>query len=394
MNIPIPPLLSSALRRRAVESQSSPGNSVERVSVRPATQAHNIYTSEQFAAMLELEQRRTERSRNCFALMLVHFEDGEALNGNLEALVQHVSGAILTVVRETDLVGWYDTGRVLGVIFTELGSVQKVGPAVVSVRSKVKTAFYALPDNQLATRLPITFHIYPEDSGITATSGDYYAVTQKKRPRSSEWLESRSKRIIDILGSVLALLFLAPVFFAVAVSIKLASKGPIFFRQERIGQNGKRFTFLKFRSMLHENDCGVHRDYVRRFIKGSCDAANNGVYKLQHDPRVTPIGRFIRKTSLDELPQFWNVLRGEMSLVGPRPPLPYEIEEYDLWHRKRFLLAKPGITGLWQVNGRSRTTFDDMVRLDLRYARTSSLSLDLAILWRTPLAVIQGSGAF
>jgi lipopolysaccharide/colanic/teichoic acid biosynthesis glycosyltransferase len=354
----------------------------------------NIQSSEQFAAMLELEQRRTERSRNCFALMLVHFENVAGVNGNLETLTQQVSGAICTHIRETDIVGWYEAGTVLGVILTELGSVQNAGPAVFSVRSKIKTAFQALSESQFATRLPITFHIYPEQDSGTSSSEDIYSVTSKKRPRRSGWLESRGKRISDMLGSLLALLFLAPIFCAVAIAIKLTSKGPVFFRQERIGQHGKRFTFLKFRSMVHGNDCGVHREYVRGFIKGSHDTSNNGVYKLTHDPRVTPLGKFLRKTSLDELPQFWNVLRGDMSLVGPRPPLAYEIEEYDLWHRKRFLLAKPGITGLWQVNGRSRTTFDDMVRLDLQYARSSSLSLDLAILCRTPLAVIHGTGAF
>lgn len=394
MNIPLPPLLNSALRRRVTENQAPPSNSLASVSVRPVA-ATSIHSSEQFAEMLELEQRRTERSGNCFVLMLLRFDNLVRTNGNLEALTQHVSRAVCTNVRETDLVGWYEDARILGVIFTELGSVQNAGPAVVSIRSKIKTAFHGLSESQLATRLPISFYIYPEEqSGMGSSSEDNYSATLKKKPRSSAWLESRSKRLIDILGSTLALLFLTPVFCAVAIAIKLTSRGPVFFRQERIGQHGKRFTFLKFRSMVHGNDCCVHRDYVRRFIKGSQDTADNGIYKLKHDPRVTPIGKFIRKTSLDELPQFWNVLRGDMSLVGPRPPLPYEIEEYDLWHRKRFLLAKPGITGLWQVNGRSRTTFDDMVRLDLRYARSSSLSLDLAILCRTPLAVIHGSGAF
>jgi lipopolysaccharide/colanic/teichoic acid biosynthesis glycosyltransferase len=394
MNIPIPPLLSSALWRRATENRSHVSNAVGSVSVRPLAEAINIHSSEQFAAMLELERRRTERSGNCFALMLLRF-DVAGVNGNLEALTQQVAGVVCTTVRETDLVGWYEDAQILGVIFTELGSVQNAGPAVVSIRSKIKTAFHGLSDSQIAMRLTMSFHLYPEDDrGMASPSEDDHSATLKKRPRSSAWLESRGKRLIDILGSVLALLFLAPIFGAVAIGIKLTSRGPIFFRQERVGQHGKRFTFLKFRSMVDGNDCAVHREYVRGFIKGSQDASNGGVYKLTHDSRVTPIGKFIRKTSLDELPQFWNVLRGEMSLVGPRPPLPYEIEEYDLWHRKRFLLAKPGITGLWQVNGRSRTTFDDMVRLDLRYARSSSLSLDLAILCRTPLAVIHGSGAF
>jgi lipopolysaccharide/colanic/teichoic acid biosynthesis glycosyltransferase len=145
-------------------------------------------------------------------------------------------------------------------------------------------------------------------------------------------------------------------------------------------------------------DPAVHKEYVTRFIAGDVApgaSAGNGqtVYKLTRDPRLTPIGGFLRKTSLDEFPQFFNVLRGEMSLVGPRPPIPYEIEAYDVWHRRRLLEVKPGVTGLWQVTGRSRLRFDDMVRLDLRYASTWSVWLDLKILVRTPYAVFSGEGA-
>lgn len=136
-----------------------------------------------------------------------------------------------------------------------------------------------------------------------------------------------------------------------------------------------------------------HQDYVQAFIANK-GAPRNGVYKLTHDTRVTSLGRILRKTSLDELPQFWNVLRGEMSLVGPRPPLPYEFEKYAPWHRRRVLEAKPGMTGLWQVSGRSRTSFNEMVRLDLRYARHKSFWLDLKILLRTPQAVLSGKGAY
>ena len=136
---------------------------------------------------------------------------------------------------------------------------------------------------------------------------------------------------------------------------------------------------------------------MKQFIAGQADGDSGqvakAVFKIQKDPRVTPIGRFIRKSSLDELPQFWNVLRGEMSLVGPRPPLAYEFRAYEVWHRRRVLEIKPGITGLWQVEGRSRTRFDDMVRLDLKYARAWSIWLDLKILAQTPAAVIHGEGA-
>jgi lipopolysaccharide/colanic/teichoic acid biosynthesis glycosyltransferase len=200
------------------------------------------------------------------------------------------------------------------------------------------------------------------------------------------------------LGSFSLLLLLSPVLAAIAVAIKLTSKGPVIFEQYRLGQFGTRFKCLKFRTMYTNNDSKIHREYVQNFIAGQAKAAGStgnepAIYKLTNDPRVTAVGRFLRKTSLDEFPQFLNVLLGEMSLVGPRPPVPYEFEMYDHWHRRRVLELKPGVTGLWQVNGRSRTCFDDMVRLDLRYSQTWSLWLDLKILLATPLAVVAGNGA-
>jgi lipopolysaccharide/colanic/teichoic acid biosynthesis glycosyltransferase len=158
----------------------------------------------------------------------------------------------------------------------------------------------------------------------------------------------------------------------------------------------KPFRMLKFRTMHTGADSRIHHEYVTQFINSSAQrnaSGAPGLFKLAHDPRVTPIGRFLRKTSLDELPQLVNVLRGEMSLVGPRPPLKYELDQYKPWHCHRVLDAKPGITGLWQVTGRSRTTFDEMVRLDLRYARTHSIWTDIKILMATPRAVLSGKGA-
>jgi lipopolysaccharide/colanic/teichoic acid biosynthesis glycosyltransferase len=185
------------------------------------------------------------------------------------------------------------------------------------------------------------------------------------------------------------------VFAIVAAFVKFTSPGPVFFPQERIGEGGKPFRMIKFRSMCQGNDPAIHEAYVKWFIEssGQHERKDDEVFKLTKDPRVTRVGHFIRRTSLDELPQFWNVLRGEMSLVGPRPPLPFEVENYQPWHRRRVLEAKPGITGLWQVHGRSRTTFDEMVRMDLRYAKAPSLWTDIKILAATPKAVISGKGA-
>ena len=207
------------------------------------------------------------------------------------------------------------------------------------------------------------------------------------------------KRAMDIAGSIALLILLSPILAAVAIAIKMTSRGPVLFKQERLGQRGSVFQCLKFRTMYVDNDATIHRDYVQNFIAGKvqeqCKSeAGPAVYKIKNDPRVTPVGQFLRKTSLDELPQFWNVLRGEMSLVGPRPPVVYEFEVYDLWHRRRVLELKPGVTGLWQVSGRSRTSFDDMVRMDLRYSQRWSLWLDIKILLATPLAVFTGNGAY
>jgi lipopolysaccharide/colanic/teichoic acid biosynthesis glycosyltransferase len=172
----------------------------------------------------------------------------------------------------------------------------------------------------------------------------------------------------------------------------------VLFCQDRLGQYGTKFKVLKFRSMRTDCDSKIHEAYVNQFIAGKVDgsgvsSSDKPVFKIQADPRITKVGNFLRKTSLDELPQFWNVLMSDMSLVGPRPPVAYEYRAYNVWHRRRVLEIKPGITGLWQVEGRSRTRFDEMVRLDLKYARTWSIWLDLKILLQTPGAVLTGEGA-
>jgi lipopolysaccharide/colanic/teichoic acid biosynthesis glycosyltransferase len=163
-----------------------------------------------------------------------------------------------------------------------------------------------------------------------------------------------------------------------------------------VGHYGKVFTFLKFRSMHINNDTSVHREYVANLIAGRAvrlpsNGDGDGVYKLTNDKRITRVGKFLRRSSLDELPQFLNVLKGDMSLVGPRPAIPYEVASYQTWHRRRILEVKPGITGLWQVNGRNRIKFDEMVRLDLQYAKGWSPWLDIKILLRTPRAVFRGA---
>jgi lipopolysaccharide/colanic/teichoic acid biosynthesis glycosyltransferase len=356
-----------------------------------------LISEESFTNLLSLERKRSERSRKQFVLMLV--DAGELLRTDRrEVALEQMTAALSLSTRETDIRGWYREDSVVGVILTEFGSADMCS-ALNAIFCKVNSALRANLGTGQMNEIHISFHVFPDDlgteSGGPADFSLYPDFLQEDEVKKAARL---IKRAIDIAGSLAALILLSPLLLAIAIAIKLTSKGPTLFKQTRVGQYGVRFTFLKFRSMHFQSDAKIHRDYVRRLISGKDDGeqvdANGGVYKIKDDPRITSVGRFLRKTSLDELPQFFNVLKGEMSLVGPRPPIPYEVEAYDIWHRRRFLEVKPGITGLWQVYGRSKLKFEEMVRLDLQYARTWSLGLDFKILLETPRAVFFGDGAY
>lgn len=203
------------------------------------------------------------------------------------------------------------------------------------------------------------------------------------------------KRTFDILLATLSIVLLSPLWLLVALLIKLDSRGPVFYTQERVGMDGRLFLLYKFRTMVADADPELHREYQRAFIAGRAEAnlgdAQKPAYKLFADPRITRVGKLLRRSSLDEVPQLFNVLMGDMSVVGPRPPIPYEVEAYELWHRKR-LDMKPGLTGLWQVSGRNRLPFEEMVRLDLFYIENWSLLLDLKIILRTGFVMIGREG--
>jgi len=201
------------------------------------------------------------------------------------------------------------------------------------------------------------------------------------------------KRGIDILVATALLLLLLPALVLVALGVRLTSPGPILFRQKRVGRDGRLFWFYKFRTMHAGNDPTSHRLYYRRLVEGNLPAEGGGAYKLAHDPRITPFGRTLRRYSIDEFPQLLNVLKGDMSLVGPRPPIPYEVEFYGPRELAR-LSVNPGLTGLWQVSGRCNLNFQEMVELDLTYIANWSLWLDVMILLRTPWAVVSGKGAY
>jgi lipopolysaccharide/colanic/teichoic acid biosynthesis glycosyltransferase len=367
----------------------------------PVVSIESIALSEEaFKRVLAIERKRTERSKAPFLLMLLESANRSVSNKNAVAL-DRILSALLASSRDTDVVGWYKDKLTIGIMFTGLGFADK-NTIVSTILSRVSaTLRNELPFDQF-NQVSISLHFFPDDwdhdsTGRPSNPALYPDLSNDdhgKRPLLV------MKRVIDVIGSIFLLVLFAPLCFVIALAIKLTSKGPVLFRQKRVGQYGKSFTFLKFRSMYVNNNSEVHKEYVTKLI--TCDVDDpetvvengKGIYKLTDDKRVTRIGKFLRRTSLDELPQFLNVLSGDMSLVGPRPPIPYELAAYQTWHRRRLLEVKPGITGLWQVTGRSTVSFDEMVRLDLRYATFWTPWLDFKILLRTPLAMVKGRGAY
>jgi len=351
-----------------------------------------------FKRKIAIERKRTERSREPFLLMLLEAGNHEGSERNGKTLDSMVSVLLLSI-RETDVIGWYKDRTTVGVIFTGLAGNDK--NSILSViLTRVSTTLRNKVTFDQFNQISISFHFFPDDwdhdnSGRPSNPTLYPDLSIPDRGRQSLL---RIKQGMDIVGSVLMLVLCSPLLLMIALTIKASSKGPVLFRQQRVGQYGKNFTFLKFRSMHIGSDSGVHKEYVTKLIAGEEDSKLSSrkgerIYKLTNDNRVTRVGKFLRKTSLDELPQLLNVLKGDMSLVGPRPAIPYEVAAYQTWHRRRVLEVKPGITGLWQVSGRCQIKFDEMVRLDLRYATSWSPWLDLKILMRTPRAVIGGVGA-
>lgn len=376
---------------RAVESRYSPTG--PRLSVARPEREHaplrpvHVLGERLFKDAIVRERKRADRLGPPFAVLLVDRGGSSSEAGSWVAILH-----TLTIVkRAIDVVGWFEQDAVLGLLLPEAA-----GSGGVKVMHRLRREIATrLGDTALAA-LSIRLYAHGDQSGPdgVALPAVDLLVEAFDEQRGHPWRDA-TKRGLDILGSLLLLALFAPVLLAVFVAVKWTSPGPALFRQVRVGRRGEPFMMLKFRTMHVNAGQGIHRDYVSWFIRSSGQRPRTGkeVFKLTNDPRITPAGRFLRRTSLDELPQFWNVLRGDMSLVGPRPPLPFEVEQYQPWHRRRVLEATPGVTGPWQVHGRSRTTFDDMVRLDLRYARTHSLWTDIKILAATPRAMVSGRGA-
>jgi exopolysaccharide biosynthesis polyprenyl glycosylphosphotransferase len=362
---------------------------------------YGFYGEEEFIGMLSRERYRSQRTNTPFILMLIdtkrilHFKSARANISTIASLIKNYT-------RESDIRGWYRNNQTLGIIF--VGIEEKDIPLAMDViAGKMKQKLASSLEMETVGMIGMSFHIFPEkyDVGRPDDSLEPELYPDLTKNTVSKMTATLLKRSCDVAGSIFGLVLFSPIFIIISILIKATSEGPIFFRQKRVGPFGRTFTFLKFRSMYVNNNDSIHREYIAKLIEGNkvCEqdseaGADAPVFKIKNDPRVTPIGRFLRKTSLDELPQFINVLMGDMSIVGPRPPIPYEFEKYDIWHRERLLKMKPGITGLWQVKGRSSTSFDEMVRLDVKYLRTWSFWRDIKIILMTPWVMVKGKGAY
>ncbi len=362
---------------------------------------HRLHNRHLFHEELRMERKRSERSGRSFLLMTLDVAH-LATSSKGKSSLRKILSEIHTLTRETDIKGWYADGSVIGIIFTEFSGNSKE-MVTESITHRVNTNFFHIINPEIMKEIKISLKWFPDKDD---QFNNNYNPNEIFYPDCLEdnWRRRPSlfiKRIMDITGSLLGLILLSPLFIIIPVLIKISSKGPVLYKQKRTGLFGKDFTFLKFRSMWTGCKETDHRNYIKNLIsngsgqnQGSVGTDENILFKMANDDRITPIGKFLRKTSLDELPQFINVLKGDMSLVGPRPPIPYEREEYEIWHMKRIIKMKPGITGLWQVEGRSSCSFDDMVRLDLTYIKNWSIWLDIKIILKTPWAVISGKGAY
>jgi len=349
-----------------------------------------------FRKDLEREKRRSDRCKSPLSLVL--FQVGDDARNTVAFL-----DVVHRITREIDVVGHVgndliallcpntDESGVRAALRKVEASAQGLGANAVAVVTHPDLLFDRISAGELSRGLT-----KPTEGNAEATRLTPAFVSDRRERKAHGYA---LKRTIDIAGAVAGVVVLSPLMLLTAIAVGLTSRGPIIFRQTRVGQGGKPFNFYKFRSMTVGSDDRIHRAYVADLIDGKVHpneiSADGGqrLYKLRSDPRITPVGQFIRKTSIDELPQLFNVLKGDMSLVGPRPPIPYEASRYQAWHLRRLFDAKPGLTGLWQVEGRSKVSFDEMVRMDLRYIRDCSLELDLRILAKTVKVVLRCEGA-
>jgi lipopolysaccharide/colanic/teichoic acid biosynthesis glycosyltransferase len=352
-----------------------------------------FFNEAEFKGLLIRERKRSDRTKSPLLLALIDVSVLIKNGMNNQIMHEKIKQGLETCSREVDLRGWYKEHLEIGMLFNDIRL-----DAVDGILTKLNYFIQEVFGENLFRAITVRHVVYPLDVAehpLTSEIERSILYPEEHLVTPSTRFQRSLKRITDIALAASALVIFAPVFTVIAALIKLSSPGPVIYRQERLGYGGKRFKLYKFRSMKPNCETSSHKDYVLSLIKGGPTGSmtDTGFYKIVNDPRITKIGHFLRKTSLDELPQLFNVLKGEMSLVGPRPPIPYEVEAYAPWHRRRLLEAIPGITGLWQIEGRSRTSFDEMVRMDIRYSTSWSLWLDIKLLFKTPLSVFIGKGA-
>ncbi len=398
------------------QHDSSRGNWLQRLIPRPGGGAGRACSSRQFREALDREMLRAERYNLILTLMLIDVRGEKLTRGNRAEAIKGLEPIAAAVTRRIDHVGWYDDGRDsrLGLILPNTEPSD-----TVRLRGEIERRFAELAHLRGNGRLGrmelvIEMYGYPVDGRVTESDDGHRQLVMFEdedlvreeddgEPTASVGRSSYPalarlhvggwravplwKRTMDAAGGALILLVLAPLLVAIAAGIKLTSRGPVFYKQERIGRRGRLFRMWKFRSMTADDRASKaeHEEYLRQILNRSANGIKGEVpmEKLGAlDRRVTLIGRLLRVSSLDELPQLFNVLFGEMSLVGPRPCLPYEARCYPAWCYRRFD-AMPGLTGLWQVSGKNRTTFKQMVRMDIEYSQHMSPWRDLWILLLT-----------
>jgi len=343
-----------------------------------------VYSEKEFRALLDHEQRRSDRTKEKFSVAVFDVGDVETDMDKVCLLPDNLVGSS----RSTDEVGWFDKNRI-GVLLPDTTAkgarhfTRYFSTTLSSALGTIAPKIYTYPSHYLESSAEDP---YEEEVSHVPPPSD--SSRHKEMPDPLLGLEPYLgvaipgwKRAFDMICSSTGLIVLSPLLMLVAIMIKIVSPGPVFFVQERVGYLGKHFGLLKVRTMKAGTDTSVHEDYVRELMR-----TGESMKKLGHDPRIIPFGNLFRKTGIDELPQLINVVRGQMSLVGPRPCLPAEFEEYLQWHKRRFYTA-PGITGLWQVSGKNRLTFKEMIRRDITYEQKRSLGLDLKILFKTLPAV-------
>ncbi|MEN8134262.1 MAG: sugar transferase [Thermodesulfobacteriota bacterium] len=350
----------------------------------------NICGEKEFLRVLARERARAERSAHQFSLIVFETRCGKQ-SSNVQT---HLLDELCSRMRTTDEAGWLRQNRIGAILHNATAHnawsfAKDIQMSLLSDDTQLLCKVYSYPPPQKNDTK--SDGKAPEKQVAEANAGQQFnrdCSIEELQPHYTKKI-TRKKRCLDLFGSLLGLIILSPLFMILWCVIKSVSPGPAIYRQTRIGLGGRPFTFLKFRTMAIDADTTDHRKYLSSLIQGEEGQQNCSQAMIKLDDNncnIILFGKLIRKTYLDELPQLFNVLLGDMSLIGPRPPIPYEVEEYQLWHTNRFDTT-PGMTGLWQVSGKNRLTFDQMVRLDIQYIRKQSFWMDLKILLMTPMVI-------